>query len=140
MTGTETPLVGSKTAAISNMVVRLTSQYTGRGPTRARTYIHEDLVTVVLQDTLTKAERTLVGHDQGELVRTTRRAFQDAMQRDLVAGLHEILGRDVVAFLSANETEPDYAVEIFILAPRSDNGSAAHVGDVLQQAEGQGVG
>jgi uncharacterized protein YbcI len=123
MASTENPILGSKAAAISNMVVRLTSQYTGRGPTKARTYINEDVVTVVLQDTLTKAERTLVGHDQRELVMSTRRAFQDAMEADFVAGLHEILGRDVVAFLSANHTDPDYAVETFILAPRSDNGS-----------------
>ena len=125
MASTETPIVGSKAAAISTMVVRLTSQYTGRGPTKARTYINEDVVTVVLQDTLTKAERTLVGHDQRELVMSTRRAFQDAMQADFVTGLREILGRDVAAFLSANHTEPDYAVEIFILAPRSGDRAPA---------------
>jgi len=119
MAGTDTTTHGSKTAAISNMVVRLTSQYTGRGPTKARTYINEDLVTVVMQDTLTKAERTLVAHDCSELVLTTRRIFQDTMEADLVAGLREILDREVVAFLSANHADPDYAVETFILAPKA---------------------
>jgi uncharacterized protein YbcI len=119
MASTETPILGSKTSAISNMVVRLTSQYTGRGPTKARTYIHDDLVTCVLQDTLTKAEHTLVGNDHRELVLAMRHAFQQAMQADLVAGVQEILGREVVAFLSANHTDPDYAVETFILAPRA---------------------
>jgi uncharacterized protein YbcI len=119
MAGTEPTIAGAKTAAISNMVVRLTSQYTGRGPTKARTYINENLVTVVLQDTLTKGERTLVAHDHNELVLTTRRVFQDAMEADLVAGLQEILGREVVAFLSANHADPDYAVESFILAPKA---------------------
>ena len=123
MASTDTT-TGSKAAAISNMVVRLTSQYTGRGPTKARTYINDDLVTVVLQDSLTKGERTLVGHDQRELVMRTRRAFQAAMAADLVAGLHEILGREVVAFLSANHADPDYAVEIFILAPAAGAGPA----------------
>ena len=51
---------GPRSAAISNMVVRLVSAYTGRGPTNARTHISEDLVTVVLRDTLTKGERSLV--------------------------------------------------------------------------------
>ena len=51
---------GSVAADISNAVVRLLSEYTGRGPTKARTHIHEDLVTVVLRDTLTKGERSLV--------------------------------------------------------------------------------
>jgi hypothetical protein len=37
-----------------NLTVRLLSQYTGRGPTKARTFFNDDMVTVVLQDTLTK--------------------------------------------------------------------------------------
>jgi uncharacterized protein YbcI len=49
-------LGGSKAAAISNHVVRVMSEYTGRGPTQARSYLHADLVTVVLRDTMTKGE------------------------------------------------------------------------------------
>jgi uncharacterized protein YbcI len=59
MSGTDTThaaVSGSKTAAISNLTVRLLSQYTGRGPTRARTFLNDDMVTIVLQDTLTRAE------------------------------------------------------------------------------------
>lgn len=125
MASTDTTIAGSKAAAISNMVVRLTSQYTGRGPTKARTYINDDLVTVVLQDSLTKGERTLVGNGDREIVLSTRRAFQDAMEADFVAGIHEILGREVAAFLSANRTDPDYAVETFILAPAAEDPAPA---------------
>jgi uncharacterized protein YbcI len=110
---------GSKTAAISNLTVRLLSQYTGRGPTKARTFINDDMVTVVLQDTLTKGEQTLVANDRGGLVLQTRKTFQDVMGDDLTAGVEEILGRSVIAFLSANHIDPDIAVETFILAPRS---------------------
>lgn len=117
MAGTDTTMAGSKAADISNMIVRLTSQYTGRGPTKARTYITDDLVTVVLQDSLTKAERTLVAQDHPELVLSTRRALQQAMRAEFIAGIQEILGRQVAVFLSANHAEPDYAVETFILAP-----------------------
>jgi uncharacterized protein YbcI len=120
----DTSIGGSKAAAVSNMVVRLTSQYTGRGPTKARTYLNGDLVTVVLQDAMTKGERTLLDHDQRELVLSTRRAFQDAMAADLIDGLREILGREVVVFLSANHADPDYAVETFILAPPAGAGPA----------------
>src|SRR5438309_9773305 len=45
---------------ISNMVVRVLNEFTGRGPTQARTYIQDDLITVVLRDTLTRGERHLV--------------------------------------------------------------------------------
>jgi uncharacterized protein YbcI len=44
----EALLGGSKSAAISNHVVKTMSEYTGRGPSKARTYLNDDLVTVVL--------------------------------------------------------------------------------------------
>ena len=116
-TETEQPPVGSKTAAISNMVVRLMSEYTGRGPTKARTHIHDDLVTVVLRDTLTKGERSLVSDDLDQLVLTMRKAFQGTMGHELVAGVEQILGRKVIAFMSDNHIDPDMAVEVFVLAP-----------------------
>ena len=127
MTGTPTThpppsLVGAKSAAISNLTVRLLSQYTGRGPTKARTYINEDLVTVVLRDTLTKAESSLVDSDHGAIVLSTRHTFQEVMGAGLVDGVEEITGRTVLAFLSANHIAPDIAVETFILAPL-DNGA-----------------
>ena len=108
---------GSKSAAISNLTVRLLSQYTGRGPTKARTFFNDDMVTVVLQDTLTKAENTLVAKDQRDLVLLTRTTFQEVMGDDLIAGIEEITGRTVIAFLSANHIDPDIAVETFMLAP-----------------------
>ncbi len=67
--------IGSKAVAISNHVVRTVSEYTGRGPTKARTYINDDVVTVLLQDTLTKGERSLVSDELDKLVLTTRKAF-----------------------------------------------------------------
>ena len=125
MTGTPTTrrppsLAGAKSAAISNLTVRLLSQYTGRGPTKARTHITEDLITVVLRDTLTTAESSLVDSDHGEIVLSTRHTFQEVMGADLVDGVEEITGRTVLAFLSANHIAPDIAVETFILAPIGD--------------------
>jgi uncharacterized protein YbcI len=119
MPATDTPPSngGSKGAAISNMTVRLLSQYTGRGPMRARTFFNEDLITVVLQDTLTKGEMTLVDKDYQALVLLTRKTFQDVMGDDLIADVQEITGRTVTAFLSANHVDPDIGVETFVLAP-----------------------
>lgn len=111
---------GSRAAAISNLTVRLLNQYTGRGPTRARTFINDDMVTVVLQDTLTRAELTLLEHDRGETVLATRKTFQEVMGPALVAGVEEIMQRKVHAFLSANHVDPDIAVETFILEPERD--------------------
>ena len=116
-TQTEHALGGSKAAAISNYIVRTMSEYTGRGPTKARTYLSDDVVTVVMKDTLTKGERSLVEDDNVDLVLTMRKAFQITMRDVLVGGVEEILGRRVIAFLSDNHAEPDVAVEVFLLAP-----------------------
>ena len=116
-THTEHSLAGSKAAAISNHIVRTMSEYTGRGPTKARTYLNDAVVTCVLQDTLTKGERSLVGDDLDELVLTMRKAFQGTMGQVLIDGVEEILGRNVIAFMSDNHIDPDVAVEVFLLAP-----------------------
>ena len=117
MSGTDTdrPPDGERAAAISNLVVKLVNEYTGRGPTKARTYIAEDLVTVVLQDSLTKGERSLVRDGRADLVLRVRLAFQGTMREDLIAGVEGLTGRKVRAFLSANHMEPDVAIESFLL-------------------------
>lgn len=125
MSGTQTdrPIAGEVAADISNAVVRLLADYTGRGPTKARTYLNGDLISVVLQDTLTKGERSLLREGDEAIVLQTRKAFQNAMKDDLVRVVEQHSGRRVLAFLSDNHLNPDVAVESFVLEP-SANGHA----------------
>ena len=106
--------------AISNLIVRLLSEYTGRGPTKARTHFNDNLITVVVQDLLTKGERSLIRDGKADLVLETRRAYQLTMRHDLTGGVEDITGRHVIAFLSANHIDPDVAIESFVLAPQTD--------------------
>jgi uncharacterized protein YbcI len=132
MSGTSPQLRGdglSVAAIISNQVVQLMSSYTGRGPTRARTYIDQDLVTVVLRDTLTKGERSLVSDGRSQLVLDMRKAYQDTMGQDLVAAVERATGRKVIAFLSDNHIEPDIAVETFVLQPVAETDQATQSSD-----------
>ena len=108
----------SPAAVISNRVVQLMSAYTGRGPTRAWVSVDGELISVVLRDTLTKGERSLVADGQSELVLSMRKAYQNTMREVLVEAIEEITGRKVLAFLSDNHIDPDIAVESFVLAPR----------------------
>lgn len=108
---------GTRASAISKLVGGLLSDYTGRGPTRVRTHVNEIMVTVLLEDTLTKGERSLVKDGNHELVLANRKAYQRTMRDDLIAGIEEILGRRVRAFMSDNHIEPDLAVEVFVLEP-----------------------
>jgi uncharacterized protein YbcI len=80
----------------------------------------DDLISVVLRDTLTKGERSLVADDRGELVLEMRKAYQNTMADDLVAGVEKITGRKVIAFLSDNHIEPDIAIESFVLEQLPD--------------------
>jgi uncharacterized protein YbcI len=104
-------------AAISEAIVRLMADTTGRGPTKARTTIDRDLIVVMLQNTLTSGERYLAESDRAEQVLETRRAYQDAMSVDCIAAIERLTGRAVAAFMSANHIHPDLAAEIFVLEP-----------------------
>ncbi len=113
----ERPTSGSTAAAISNSIVRLTSQYTGRGPTKARTTLSDDLVVVVMADTMLQAERVLAEKGEAGTVLAMRKKFQNAMREDLVATVEEHTGRKVAAFMSDNHIDPDFASEVFVLEP-----------------------
>src|SRR3954447_2539963 len=108
---------GGASAAISTAVVHLLREYTGRGPTKAKTYVNPDMVTVVLQDILTKGERSLVSDGKRDSVLSTRHLYQETMQTAMVETVEQVTGRSVVAFMSANHIDPDVAVETFMLAP-----------------------
>jgi uncharacterized protein YbcI len=99
--------------------------------TRARTYFNDDMITVVLQDTLTKGETALLDNGQRELVLVTRKTFQDVMGPDLVAGIEQITQRKVIAFLSANHVDPDVAIETFLLAPSVEHTPAQQLAEAM---------
>jgi uncharacterized protein YbcI len=106
---------GPLAAAISDAVVQLFSEHTGRGPTKARTTVDGELVAVVLRGSMTQGERALVGGGKHDEVLRLRRAFQDTMSEELVAVVERLTERNVEAFMSANHIDPDAAAEIFLL-------------------------
>jgi uncharacterized protein YbcI len=106
---------GSLSADISRLVVRLVAEYTGRGPTKARTTIRDDTLVCVTQDNMTKAERRLATEGETDLVVTIRRKFQTTMRDDLVGGVELLTGRKVLSFMSDHDADHDYAAEVFIL-------------------------
>jgi uncharacterized protein YbcI len=108
---------------ISKAIVRLISEYTGRGPMKARTTINGSLVACVLEDTLTKGERTLVGRGRADAVMEMRQHYQQAMSQEAIAAVEGLTGRKVLAFMSANHADPDYGVEVFILNGNGDQPS-----------------
>ena len=101
---------------ISTEIVRLQAEYYGKGPTRARTYIVEDLVVVVLEESFTRAEKTLVERGEREAIQHIRRRFQQQMEETFTSVVEQATGRKVRTFLSETNVDDDVSVETFLLA------------------------
>ena len=119
----EDPTRGETAADISRAVVRVLHDHTGRGPTRARTELGANLVTVVLADTLTKGEQNLVAYGKGQMVLDVRHEFQAAMRTDLVAAVEEITNGWWV-----HEAGPQPPVREVREGDDADGGDAHHPG------------
>ena len=109
------PQTGSARQAIARGIVALTKEYVGRGPTTARAYIEEDLVTVLLHETLTPVEKTLTHAGSGDVVSAMRDDFSDAMCADAVALIESVTGQKVEAFMTGHSIDADYSVLTFVL-------------------------
>jgi len=114
------PSSGEVARAISDEAVQILAEYTGRGPTKARTVIAGRWVFITLEDTLTKGERQLASNGHSEAVLETRKRYQTVMRPALAASVTKHTGRDVVAFLSDNHIDPDVGVEALMLEPDGD--------------------
>jgi uncharacterized protein YbcI len=108
--------LGEMRATISREMVRLQAEYYGKGPTRARTYIVDDLVVVVLEESFTRAEKTLAERGEREAIQHIRRRFQQQMAESFTSVVEQATGRKVRVFLSDTDIEQDVSVETFLLA------------------------
>jgi uncharacterized protein YbcI len=109
---------------VSNAMVRLYKESFGRGPTAARaSWCGENLLTVLLEDTLTPAERNLAAMGEHQRLRETRMFFQYATVREFCEPVEQITGRKVRSFLSGTDSEVDgLSIEAFVLHPAGYDG------------------
>jgi uncharacterized protein YbcI len=112
----EQKALGETRAKISKEIVRLQSEYYGKGPTKAKTYIVDDLVVVVLEESFTRAEKTLAERGEREAIQHIRRRFQQQMADSFIGIVEQATGRRVRAFLSETDIDQDVSVETFLLA------------------------
>jgi uncharacterized protein YbcI len=90
----------------------------GRGPTRCRSYwAGEDILLVMLGDVYTATERMLVDAGREEAVIAQRAALQEVLRERLVEVVEDLTQRKVVAFMSANNSDPEVSAELFVLEP-----------------------
>jgi uncharacterized protein YbcI len=115
-------------AAISTGLVQLHSRFYGKGPTKAKTHMVNDTVICILREGFTTVERTLVEHGNREAVHEIRRNFQNAMEGEFTSVVENATGRRVIAYMSQIHTDPDLAVELFVLEPAGDDDAAGEPG------------
>ncbi len=106
---------GEQLAEISNMVVSIYADYLGRGPTKARTYATDGVVTCLLEDTLTRAEQSLIASGREEAVLDVRNSLQATMRDELVKAMERLTEFRVKAMISGTQLEPDVTTQVFVL-------------------------
>src|ERR1700727_3019098 len=108
---------GDVLTAISDGMVALLKEFSGRAPTRTKSYYEDDLVVCVLRGGFTRVEQTLLDGGRGAAVITQRMEFQEVMRGRFAAVIEQATGRRVIGFMSGNQQGPDMMCEVFILAP-----------------------
>jgi uncharacterized protein YbcI len=105
------------TTAISAAIVELYAEFYGHERTTATTYINDNVVVCVLEDILSSTESSQISDGGSAQVIDGRVAFQKGAEDEFTAAIERLTGRPVTAFLSANQTAPGIACELFFLEP-----------------------
>jgi uncharacterized protein YbcI len=107
---------GQIEAEISDAMVRLHREQTGRGPTQARTYIFEDMVVVRLQEVLTPAERQLTGNPHGQsLIKQFHQQMYEIARKALEQIVEQATGCHVLSIHNDVSTKTGEQVAIYVL-------------------------
>lgn len=109
------PTGSALTDAISAAVVALYAEFYDHERTTATTYINDNVVVCVLEDILSGGESRQIADGAGKAVIDGRVAFQEGAEDEFTAAIERLTGRRVTAFLSANQTSPGIACELFFL-------------------------
>ena len=119
----EPSALGPTLAEVTNAIVGLHRRHYGKGPTRSKSYLLDDVLICVMEDVLTTVERTLVEAGEHAKVRDTRYAFEDAMRDRFCEAVERIVGRRVLGFTSQVLVTRDVAIEMFMLEQVSRQGA-----------------
>ena len=103
------------TDAISAAMVGLYADFYGHERTTATTYINDNVVVCILEDILSTGETAQIADGSSAAVIDGRVAFQTETEDEFTAAIERLSGRRVTAFLSANQTAPGVACELFFL-------------------------
>jgi uncharacterized protein YbcI len=122
----QNPSAGVGVATITDALISLHKEFYGKGPVKAKTFLVNDTVICVLEGGFTIVERTLIDAGEATAVHDIRHRFQAVMKSQFSGVVEEALGRKVRAYMSQVHTDPDIAVELFMLEPTGEPVLAEH--------------
>jgi uncharacterized protein YbcI len=105
------------TDAISAAMVDLYGEFYDHSRTTATTYINDNVVVCVLENILAEFEVDQIAEGESSQVIDGRVAFQNDAEDEFREAVQRLTHRSVTAFLSANQTAPGIACELFFLGP-----------------------
>lgn len=105
---------------LSTEVVRTLKDSFGKGPLKAKSYMLDDFLIVVMRGGVTVAEQTMLDRGHGDLVRAFRQTYQNELGDELVAKVELLTGRKVVNYQSQILFEPHIVMEIFFFGDTAD--------------------
>jgi uncharacterized protein YbcI len=107
---------GQLEAEISDAMVKLQREHTGRGPNQTHTYIIEDMIIVRMQEVLTPAERQLTGNHHGQsLVKQFHQQMHEIARRELEGIIESHTGCKVNSIHSDVSTKTGEQMAIYVL-------------------------
>lgn len=102
-------------AAISREIVVLLKDLTGRGPTKAKTYLHDDCVVLLLREGHTRSEETMFEAGGARRVAQGRVDMSETIRAPLIEVIERHTSRKVVGFMSSSQQDPDLLSFVFVL-------------------------
>lgn len=88
--------------------------YYGRGPTKAKSYLMDDLLFIVMREGITQAEETMLSAGKADEVQSFRRQFEKIMAERLVGTIEQLTERKVVAHQGQVLFDPPMVVQVFV--------------------------
>ena len=105
---------GSLLSRISTEMVRAQKEFFGKGPTKAKSYMLDDMLIIVMRGGMTTAEKTMLDFGNEDQVRQFRQLFENEMTDRLTEKMEELTGRKILSYQSQVMFDPDVVVEMFV--------------------------
>jgi uncharacterized protein YbcI len=102
-------------AQIAEAMADLHAEFYGHPPGSSRAIVTEEVVVVVMEQTFTRAEQTMIERGEFEEIQSIRRRFQRVMAEDFHSVVENATGREVRSFVSDTDINEGLSIEVFLL-------------------------